>query len=405
MPKIRTQTILWVIVAIPILIFVVVVGLWSFVIVTTRPIHPSAQGMAAVAESTPPADWADAVGQARQSVRADVASMNLPGLSVAVAVGGDIVWAEGFGWADVENQVKVTPDTRFYVGTASKMLTSAAVGMLLESGQLRLDDEIQTHVPAFPTKPWPVTLRQAMAHTAGIRRDAGDEEPVRVQCSETLEALPRFADKDLLFEPGAAYRYSNYGWILVSGAVEAAAREPFAMFMRRHIFEPLGMHDTRSEALAGNPDQAVYYFPRFAADTRYGTQGPETVDFSCFSGASAFLSSPSDMVRFITALESGTPLKPETVQVLQASQRLSTGEETGYGLGWDIETVTLGRQPARAIGYDGELRDGRVSSFMIVPGRDLIIAVMSNISFADTTSIAMSIAEAFAARPSTGRRE
>lgn len=398
MPKIRTQTILWVIVAIPVLIFVVVVGLWSFVIVTTRPIHPDAQGVAAVADAAPPAEWNDAVDRARDIARTSVAEQNLPGLSVAVAVGGDIVWAEGFGWADVENQVKVAPDTRYYIGTASKMLTSAAVGMLLEKEQLRLDDEIQTYVPAFPEKRWPVTLRQAMAHTAGIRKDAGDEEPVRVHCSETLEALPRFADKNLLFEPDTAYRYSNYGWILVSGAVEAAAREPFTTFMRRRIFEPLGMHDTRSEALAESPNQSVNYFPRFAADTRYGTQGPETVDFSCFSGASAFLSTPSDMLRFITAFESGALLKPETVQLLQASQRLSTGEETGYGLGWDLETVMRGGQQTRAIGYDGELRDGRVSSFMILPDRDLAIAVMSNISFADTASIATRIAEVFAAR-------
>ncbi|HEX6324024.1 MAG TPA: serine hydrolase domain-containing protein, partial [Vicinamibacterales bacterium] len=132
MAKSRTQTILWIIVAIPVLIFLFVVGLWTFVIATTRPIHPDADGIASVAEATPPTGWTAAVEQARQAVRADVAQMNLPGVSVAVAVGGDIVWAEGFGWADVENQVKVTPDTRFYIGTASKMLTSAAAGMLVE---------------------------------------------------------------------------------------------------------------------------------------------------------------------------------------------------------------------------------------------------------------------------------
>jgi CubicO group peptidase (beta-lactamase class C family) len=150
----------------------------------------------------------------------------------------------------------------------------------------------------------------------------------------------------------------------------------------------------------GSSDQTVYYFPRFAADTRYGTQGPETLDFSCFSGASALLSTPSDMVRFIMALNSGKLLQPPTVQMLQTSHRLRSGEESGYGLGWDLETVTLGGQQTRMIGYDGELRDGQVSSFMIFPDRDLIVAVMSNISFADTTSIAMKIAEAFAKRGS-----
>lgn len=400
MAKRRIPAWLWAIAAIPVLIFVFVIGLWSFVILTTTPIHPDAQRIATVAGSTPSTDWTAAAEEARRIVRADIAAQNLPGLSVAVATGGTIVWAEGFGWADVENQVKVAPDTRFYLGGASKMLTSAGAGILMENGQLRLEDEIQTYVPAFPKKQWPVTLRQLMAHTAGLRRDGGDEEPVRVHCNETLEAMSRFADDDLLFEPETAYRYSNYGWILVSGAIEAAANEPFSRFMRRQVFEPLGMSGTTSETATGSTTQSVYYFPRFAADTRYGTQGPETVDFSCFTGASAFLSTPSDMVRFIMALDGGKILKPETVRLLQTSQRLRSGEETGYGLGWDLETVTLAGQQTRVIGYDGMLRDGQVSSFMVFPDRNLIVAVMSNISFADTTPIALKIAEAFAkARP------
>lgn len=392
----RARTILWVIVAIPAFIFIIVVGMWSFVIVTTRPIHPDARGIATVAAAAPPGTWAGAVERSRQIVREDVAKMNLPGLSVAAVAGGDIVWAEGFGWADVENQVKVSPDTRFHIGTASKMLTSAGVGLLLEKGQLKLDDEIQTYVPAFPVKPWPVTLRQLMAHTAGVRRDAGDEEPMREHCGGTAEALPRFAGKDLLFEPGTKYRYSNYGWILVSAAVEAAAREPFARFMRRQIFEPLGMNGTRAEGVTGSPEQAVYYFPRFAADTRYGTQGPETADFSCFSGASAFLSTPSDMARFIIAVKNGTLLKPETVKMLQTSQRLPAGEETGYGLGWDLETITVNGAQTRVVGYNGYLRDGQVSTFLIFPDRDLAVVVISNMSFAGTAAIATKIAEIFA---------
>ena len=77
---------------------------------------------------------------------------NLPGLSVAVGAGGDIVWAEGFGWADLEKQAKVAPDTRFRIGTASVALTSAAVGLLLEKGRLKLDDEIQTLRAGVPAE-------------------------------------------------------------------------------------------------------------------------------------------------------------------------------------------------------------------------------------------------------------
>src|SRR4030095_15557276 len=207
--------------------------------------------------------------------RASLTEHSLPGLSVAVGAGGEIVWAEGFGWADLENRVKVAPETRFRIGTASKVLTSAAVGLLLEKGRLKLDDDIQTYVPDFPKKEWPVTLRQVMGHVAGVRNDAGDEEPLSVHCERTVDGLQRFAERPLLFEPGTQYRYSNYGWILVSAAVEALAHEPFFTFMRNQIFEPLGMDDTRADS-ATEPisDRAIPYFPRFAADPRYGPQEP-----------------------------------------------------------------------------------------------------------------------------------
>jgi hypothetical protein len=81
--------------------------------------------------------------------------------------------------------------------------------------------------------------------------------------------------------------------------------------------------------------------------------------------------------------------------LLQTSERLRSGEETGYGLGWDLETVELAGQPTRVVGYDGESRDGLVSSFMVVPERGIIVAVTTNIAFADTPSIARSLAEVF----------
>ena len=77
------------------------------------------------------------------------------------------------------------------------------------------------------------------------------------------------------------------------------------------------------------------------------------IDYSCYAGASVFLSTPSDLVRFGMAINSGKLLQPATVQLLQTSQRLASGEETGYGLGWDLETVTLAGQQTRTVGHDG----------------------------------------------------
>jgi CubicO group peptidase (beta-lactamase class C family) len=337
------------------------------------------------------------VGQGRQTVRAALTEQNLPGLSVAVGVGGDIVWAEGFGWADLEKRVPIAPATRFRIGTASIALTSAAVGLLLEQGRLNLADTIQLHVPAFPAKEWPVTLRQLMGHVAGVRNDSGDEGPLlSARCERPVEALRHFAERSLLFEPGTQYRYSSYGWILVSAAVEAAAAEPLFTFMRKQIFEPLDMDDTMADsATEPIPGRATFYFPRFAADPRYGLHLMRPIDYSCYAGSSALLSTPSDLVRFGMAINSGKMLQPATVQSLQAPQQLASGEETGYGLGWDLETVALAGEHTRVAGHDGDSLGGMVASLMTFPEHGIVVSVTSNISYANTSAVALKLAQAF----------
>ncbi len=407
---------------------VAILGLWTYKSVTTPVLHPEPLRVRSVTHSDPSRKWTEAVERGRQIMRAGLTRQNLPGLSVAVGVDGDIVWAEGFGWADLENQVPVAPDTGFRVGDASKALTSAAVGLLLERDTLHLDDEIQVRVPEFPKKPWPVTLRQLMAEVAGIRTEPGADGPLSNTrgddgnpapgCERTVDGLrlDNFAERELLFEPATRYSPSSYGWILVSAAVEAAANEPFFAFMRTQVFKPLGMRDTTVDVTTDTtPSRAKFYFVKFglARDTRYGPKPARVGDYSCYAGAAAFLSTPSDLVRFgMGRLRQGSGaqgsggqgsgaqgqlLKPGTVQLLQTPQRLSSGAETGYGLGWELETHPLAGQPARMAGHSskGEFLGG-TTSLMTFPERGIVVAVMSNISFADTKSIALSIAQAFA---------
>jgi CubicO group peptidase (beta-lactamase class C family) len=377
------------------LLLLAMLGLWGYMSVTATPIHPDPDDIPSVADAKPSPRWAAAVERARRIARTGLAEQNLPGLSVAVGAGDELVWAEGFGWADLDSQVPVGPETRFRIGTASTVLTSAAVGLLLEDGRLRLDEAIQTYVPEFPKKEWPVTLRHLMAHTSGLRNDGGDEGPLLSEhCERPVEALRHFVHRPLLFEPGTRSHYSSYGWIVVSAAVEAAANEPFFAFVRSRVLEPLGMDDTIPDSASERiPDRATSYFPRFAADPTYGLHLMRPVDHSCYAGASAFLSTPSDLVRFALGIERGRLLQPDTVRLLQTAQRLASGEETGYGLGWDLETVTLDGKPARAVGHDGTLLGGMVASLLVLPDRDIVVAVVSNISYADTVGLAGRIAE------------
>ncbi len=380
------------------LIPVALAGLWGYMSTTATPLHPNPKDSPSVTHSAPLPQWADAVEQGRQIVRQGLTEQNLPGLSVAVGTSGDIVWAEGFGWADLEKQVPVAPETTFRIGTASTVLTSAAVGLLLEDGGLKLDDMIRTYVPEIPDRQWPVTLRQLMGHVAGVANDGGDEGPLFSQyCERPIDALQFLSgyEVELLFEPGTQYHYSSYGWILVSAAVEAAADEPFLTFMQKQVFDPLGMHDTKADS-ARAPNRATSYFPRFAADPGYGLHLMRPINYSCYAGSSVFLSTPSDLVRFGMAINSGQLLRPASVQLLQTSERLTSGQETGYGLGWDIESVTLAGNPTRWVGHDGTSLGGMVASLMTFPERELVVSVTSNISYADTSAIALKVAQAFA---------
>jgi serine beta-lactamase-like protein LACTB, mitochondrial len=417
------------------LVAAVIIALPTYMKATAAPLHPEPEKAPSVTWSSPSSRWSEAVRRSQRAMRTALTEQNLPGLSVAVGVGPDVVWSEGFGWADIETHARVTPETRFRIGTASNVLTSAAVGALMEKDRLKLDQAIQAYVPQFPKKKWPVTLRQVMGHVAGVRTDSGDESPLfRQRCERPVDAVQYFADRELLFEPGTQYRYSKYGWILASAAVEAAAGQPFMTFMRGRIFQPLKMDDTGAEsAQEENPEHigepaedappitlfrdlvmkplglappkrksatertlATFYFPRFGADPRYGLHDMRPHNLSCYAGSMAFFSTPSDIVRFALAMNSGTLLQPGTVQQLQTAQRLTSVEKTGYGLGWDLSTVTLAGKQTQAVGHDGESLGGKVTTLMILPQRGIVVAVMSNIAYADTSALAVKIAEAFA---------
>src|SRR5262249_26585357 len=155
---------------------------------------------------------------ARRIIRAALVEQNLPGVSVAVGADGRI-------------------------GTASTVLTSAAVGLLLERHRLKLDDDIQAYVLQFPQKQWPVTRRQLMAHVGGVGTDSGDDGPLlRQRCERPVEALQQFAQGELLIQ--------------VSTAIEAAAAQPFLTLIGGQIFRPLGVDHTGAEsATQENPER------------------------------------------------------------------------------------------------------------------------------------------------------
>jgi CubicO group peptidase (beta-lactamase class C family) len=393
--------------AVPLLLAAVAMWVW-----VTIPPEPDPDALPSRVLEPPSAAYRDAVEEGRFMARALVAEEKLPGLSLAVALNGEIVWAEGFRWADLENQTPVTPATLFRIGGVSKTLTAAAVGLLSERARLDLDAPVQRYVPSFPEKEWPISTRQLMAHTAGIRHHG--EIFRESSCADDAERLAIFAGDPLRFRPGTEYFYSNYGWVLVGAVVAAAANEPYLDFMQREILTPLGMESTVPD-IAGQTEtgSAHFYYPRMMLNPRYGLQDAPTVDLSCILPAGGFLSTPSDLVRFGSAMMGDALLDPATVEELQTPVRLASGESTRQALGWAVRRVPMGadgtptrimgqglgdavrRSPLSATTVGGHVSGG-TASLMTVPEHRMAIAVATNVSGAENVSLLSArLADAF----------
>lgn len=379
------------------IVLTIVIGVYSAFTINSRPLHADPAGIPSVIGAPPPPKWAGAVKAGEQIARAAVIEQNLPGLSAAIGVDGHLVWAEGFGWATLDGHAPVGPDTQFRIGHVSVPLTSAAAGELIEKGQLRLDDDIQDRVPAFPKKNWPVTLRDVMGNLAGVRHYKDDEwgDKPSAHCERASEGLPVFANDPLLHEPETKYTYSTYGWVLTSAAIESAAGEPFFEFMRTHVFDPLGMNHTTVDMAGPARGRATSYFRG-----NFNNVITTDVDYSCFAGGGAFVSTPSDLVRFGAAMMPGNTgaaiVQPDTIRRLQARQQLRGGGETDYGLGWMLDTVELGGEKTRIAGHSSRTLEGAATSFWTFPDRGIVVAVSTNMSFADMKSVALALANAFA---------
>ena len=269
----RGEAVLAVLVAGAAVVLVVGAGI-LYVGSTVDPVHTNPAAIPSAAADVDAGRYVAAVEEARRLARALLVKENLPGLSVAVAVDGAIVWTEGFGYAAVD-RTPVTPLTRFRLGALSKPMTSVAAALLHDRGRLDLDAPVQRYVPAYPQKPWTVTTRQLMGDVAGVHRSRGDnidgDSMPTQHCMNLDEAVELFAGDPLRFEPGTQHRYSIYGWVLVSAVVEKAGGEPFSRFMERQVFEPLGMDRTVVAEREGL-DDATSYTPRLILRTRLGIE-------------------------------------------------------------------------------------------------------------------------------------
>lgn len=337
-----------------------------------------------IASAVPPGLPPGAVEEIGRVIRAEVERQKIPGLSAAAAV-GEARWEDGFGTADVENAVPATAETVYRTASVAKPITAVAVMQLVERGKIDLDAPIQTYVPSFPEKKWPLTARHLLSHTGGVRWYRGDEINSTKHYARGVDALAIFRDDTLEFEPGTRYHYSTYGYNLLGAAIEGASQMSFMDYVNENIFEPAGMSSTRDDdPRAIIPHRAAGYRRSRSGELRNSALS----DTSNKVPGGGLCSTAGDLVAFARAFQDGKLVRPETVAQMTTMQRIRDREPIGYGLGWN-----LGRHDGRAeVSHGG--RQPRVTTMLYTrPDRKLAVALMCNLEGAELLTLARKVAD------------
>ena len=320
-------------------------------------------------------EFSQRVNEIREYIQEFLKGSVVPGISIGLAVGDEFTHLEAFGFADLDSRRPVTPQTRFRIGSVSKTLTAAALGLLLEEGALDLEADVRRYVPEFPDKGTPITLRHLATHQSGIRHYRGDEALSNRPYKSVLEALTVFAGDPLIGKPGTAYSYSTYGYILLSAAMERGAGRPFLDLMKEKVIRPLQMTQTEPE-IGGRPlpDQATGYVSE--ADGK-AQVAPKT-DLSNIWAGGGFVSTAGDLLKFARAHFHGHFLQPKTLDLLWTPQTTNDGTKTRTGIGWQVAQTPKGR---RLLVSGGNSIGGTVVMF-VLPEERVVLAFLTNMTSA-----------------------
>lgn len=319
---------------------------------------------------------------------AAVDQCHLPGVAVAVAIGGVPVYRKGFGLANMELPVVLGPSMRMRIGSTTKHFTALAYMLLCENGRAELDDPIGKYIPELHAASRDVTMRQLMGHTSGIR-DAmaislmvhGHAAPLR---DKDLVAWYETID-DVEFAPGTSWSYNNGGYILLTAAIERITGEPLDDVLRKRIFEPAAMFDTllRRWDTGFVANSATLHFAtpdgRFTRD-QIGME---------ISGAGGIVSTMDDMLRWLRHLDAPVVGSGETWRLMREPHRLANGSSTGYGFG----LIAGPYRGVMTLSHGGGVLAGN-SQMIAVPSAGLDISIATNRADISAADLANKIIDA-----------
>ena len=264
----------------------------------------------------------------------------------------------------------------YRTASIGKAITATAAMQLAERGVLDLDAKVQKYCPAFPEKPWPITARALLSHTSGIRHYEGPNVQAELfitrHYDRISDALEIFANDDLVQQPGADYHYSTWGYVVLGCVLEGAAGKDYTALIQEEVFDRAGMSKTRAD----DPRAIVPHRARGYVREHGELQSSRAVDMSAKLPAGGWITTASDLVRFMNALMDGRLVRKETLAEMLTPFVLPDGGGTvdGYGLG-----LALSEHRGMRVGRHGG-GTPQVSAFIqFVPEKRLAVAFMFNL--------------------------
>jgi serine beta-lactamase-like protein LACTB len=300
----------------------------------------------------------------------------IPGASIGIVMNGTPVWTHGYGMADLEGNVVATDATDYRLGSISKPLSAVAAMTLVEQHKLDLDVPIQKYCPAFPQKQWPITTRQLLSHTSGIRHYK-DKDPDTPHWAENTkhfnsitDGLSVFANDSLEFQPGTKFGYSTYGYTVVGCVIEGASGERFYDYLRHAVLEPADMPHTVQDNLQPIiPNRARGYD---LLDGHLINAG--LMDSSYKIPGGGLLSNVDDMSHFMVAMMQHKIVSEQTTLMMWTPVKTSDGKTSGYGFGFG-----MGDQHGwKTVAHSGGQKGTSTMMFMI-PEKQFGVVILTNL--------------------------
>jgi CubicO group peptidase (beta-lactamase class C family) len=302
-------------------------------------------------------------------IKSEMAKLQIPGLALKVVQHGKEIKTAAYGFANLEWDVPATPETVFEIGSVTKQFTAACIMLLVEQGEISLDDHISLYLKNTPASWGGITIRHLLTHTSGIKNYTALEGFELSRHLTQAQFIAQIGAVPVVFPPGEKFSYSNSGYNLLGYIVENVSGKKYWEFLSENILGPLQMTATT------NREPIRILKLRAAGYDLDKTNGlvNRDVDYTDLFSAGEIVSTVGDLMKWDAALDSEKILKNSSKEQMWTSAKLNSGKATGYGFGWFLETF----DGHKLIGHPGST-SGFAAANLRFPDDGLAVVVLCN---------------------------